>query len=474
MNVSKISTMTLFRRNNVPTKKNESAKTDVTFQGKEKVVSQSLEVGTALAASVLFANSIKEVGDPSWIINEYYENECNKYPKKIDDISLSRFTPEEKFEILHRADEINTNKKSFQKIISAKNSDNSFRFSANDSLAIFDEVGEKITQFPGFFDMILDVKDKEGNAVFNSEDCVILMQDAEILSKNKDILRDVFEHNNLSTADCKQKILNAIYAKEADEIKKLQAAKIEADLKFDAEQKQKNELLALKEAEKLEAAKKRAVARTIRQAEAKKLRIQKMEEQKEFWDKKTEWVSPACVFEKVNNAVNTKSPLVLASGEILPNEMRDKIAQNIQNARRKAMNIINLRYGNQQPVFTERECCEILSELDSYCNLDNNSSIKFLNDDGTPFFDAEQCREILKLKKDRRLIGSFIYGTGRRFSPDEIEEFARTHHKSYDTILTQKFKEQDENGNYKYTVLEARKEADRAFKEYWTNRKPIF
>ncbi len=475
MNVSKISTMTLFRRNNVATKNDVPVKTDVTFRGKEKVASKSLEVGAALAASVLFANSIKEIGDPSWIINEYYENECNKYPKKIDDISLSRFTPEEKFEILHRADEINANKESFQKIIIAKNADSSFRFSANDSLAIFDEVGDKIKKFPRFFAMILDVKDKEGNARFNADDCIILMHDAEILSKNKNILKEEFEQNNLNTADCKQKILNTIYAKEADELKNLQAAKIEADLKADAEKKQKSELLAQKEAEKLEAAKQRAEARAIRQAEANKLKTQKMEEQKEFWDKKTEWVSPACVFEKVNNAVNTQSPLVLASGEILPNEMRDKIAHNIRNARKKAMNIINLRYDNQQPVFNERECCEILSDLDSYYYLDSNSGIKFLNDDGTPFFDAEQCREILKLKKaQRRLVGNFIFETGRRFSSDEIEEFARTHSKSYDAIYEQKFNEQDENGNYKYTVAEAEKEADRIFKEYWTNRKPTF
>lgn len=423
------------------------------FQSKQKLISNCLKTGSAVSASVLFANAIKEVGNPSRIIDEYYENEYMCSPNKLIGYSLSRFSPAEKYEFMHRADEIKLKRGAFRGIVNAKNEDNSPRFNADESLIIFDEVSDNIQKYPEIFKRILDEKDEEGNAKFSAEDCVVLMRDAEFIDNNPAAFNSALKIKNTEAADYKRLMLEIVAQKE----KELAEAEAELEAQKESEAKIKEEQNALKLEEKLAVFRKQSEEKALRRAEERRIRLEKIAKAKADWDEKTVWVSPERLFEKVQAAVAARTPLILESGEILPDKIRDKMAENIAKAPKKAVQIVNMRYKNMQPVFDEKDCCEVISDLTSYYHVHakNNSSLREIDKDGKPFFTAEQCKELLKINTDRCWYIKYHFNSiNRDFTSDEIVEMVKnldfTRRFSFRELLYEK----SENGEYKYSVAE--------------------
>ena len=258
------------------------------FQSKQKLMSNCLKTGSTVSASVLFANAIKEVGNPSRIIDEYYENEYMCSPNKLIGYSLSRFSPAEKYEFMHRADEIKLKRGAFRGIVNAKNEDNSPRFNADESLIIFDEVSDNIQKYPEIFKRILDEKDEEGNAKFSAEDCVVLMRDAEFIDNNPAAFNSALKIKNTEAADYKRLMLEIVAQKE----KELAEAEAELEAQKESEAKIKEEQNALKLEEKLAVLRKQSEEKALRRAEEKRIKLEKKAKAKADWDEKTGWVSP--------------------------------------------------------------------------------------------------------------------------------------------------------------------------------------
>ena len=222
-------------------------------------------------------------------------------------------------------------------------------------------------------------------------------------------------------------------------------------------QKQKEELARIEEERRIKneaAAKIRAEKRAIKNAEEKKIKEAKMQE----WNQKVGWISPEQLFDKVNTAVNNKTPLILENGEVLPDETRDKIAYYINRSAGKSQKIINARYKNLQPIFNEKDCCEILSDFDSYFYPQYMSSLKSVRRDGTPVFSAEQCKELLKLKQNYRdeVINSYLLSTYRNFSAEDIVDIMKNSDVTirYDSPFRNLIIQKNESGQYRYSVRE--------------------
>lgn len=444
------------------------------------------------AASALYAASEKEGIDSSAVIDEYYRNEFAMRNKKYDIRGISRFSPEERLEFLQMGDDLEFFSKALHRIVSAKNDNGEPRFNGEESLLLFQESCKPIENNPELFNKILAAKDNEGDSRFNAQECAMLMQNSKIflsypsatkavLSKNfdaeatKDIMLSAGEIlegdtsildealNRLSQrkqANVQKKdIINTIKNIDLENQRRRIKAEREEKLQKIAENAKRQAEREEKEAERKriaqEAAQQKAELKAAKLAKEKRIKQERID----FLNKQFGWVAPEILFEKVNKAADEKTPLVLESGEVLPDEIRDKIAKNIQLIPGKAARVVNLRYHNNQPIFNEKQCCEVISELEKYLYIDLANKLKCLDFSGQPFFNAEQCKEILQLRsgsmrefKLNYVMNSSHYN-GRAFSASEVIEIMKNelvyNHKFADLV-----KETYWDGTYKYTVAE--------------------
>ena len=253
----------------------------------------------------------------------------------------------------------------------------------------------------------------------------------------------------------------------------LQKAEAEKQELLEAEARKKEDEKAQIEKEKRiqaeAAARQRAEEKANQLAEEKRIKQEKMD----AWDKQVGWISADCIFEKVNTAKVNKTPLVLENGEVFPDEMVEKAAKHIQKYPTKARNLINARYDNLQPMFNEKECFNILSEMDKYFYATDINHMKFIDENGKPFFTSEQCKELLKVKsayRDRDI--SHFMNTQRKYSAKEIIELVQNRYittNSYWYPYDKFANEKNEQGEYKYTVTEAIELAKNNMRKGWFN-----
>lgn len=435
---------------------------NTSFQGsKQKLVKDGFKIGSALSASALFMLAEKDVKDPEKIIDEFYANENRKFKKAK--FNLYRFSEKEKYEINKRIDDIELYPKAFSAIINAKNEDKTYRFNAQESMVMFDDAGEQIEKHLEIFKQVLNAKDKDGNNRFNQKDCTLLMGRADLLRAYPRALEAILSNEELKSEDCYNLILTSGEAiqefpfildealqevpKDSDNYGK-QLIHTLKRLYLECSDKQQRVLKKQREMAE--------IAARIKQEDKANARAKARQVAMEEWNQKTGWVDADKFFEKVENSVSESKPLVLESGEVIPQKMQKAIDTNIMLTPKKAMAVINARYENLQPMFSEKECCEIISELDSY---KAPSDLKYLKkvSDGKPFFNSEQCKELLKIELyTRKFIIEKFMNPPRECSADEIVEIAKN------TLLTGDFwlsfrdlvELKDENGNYKYTVQE--------------------
>lgn len=178
---------------------------NLNFQGnKQKLVTNSLKLGSAISASALFMMAEKDVKDPQIIIDEFYAYENNKV--KNSKYNLKRFSEEEKFEISQHIDSINLHPKAFRAIVNAKNEDNTYRFDAQESIALLEDVGEQIDKHLDIFQQTLDAKDKNCENRFDRKECTKLMIYANLLKAYPLAKEAILSIKELSAEDCQSLI----------------------------------------------------------------------------------------------------------------------------------------------------------------------------------------------------------------------------------------------------------------------------
>ncbi len=500
MNINKLSFL------NYTTNNNTASKKETSFKGKKQSDVTNPINRELYPVGDLFLMAKKDVKMPELIIDEFYASENSRMLKNPLGVSLSRFSPKDKYEILQYAEDIKLHRSGFSKIINAKNDDKTYRFNTDEALTLFFDAGDKIEKYPDEFKRILNEKDSDGNPRFNSKDCSLLMQNIELAKLYPKAYSSVLAMKNLGAVDVINIMLNdgeiiEEYPELLDDVKHLlnqkennntkelnstikklyiqKKAKIaeqkaqererEEALLLEKRQKQKEELARIEEERRIKneaAAKIRAEKRAIKNAEEKKIKEAKMQE----WNQKVGWISPEQLFDKVNTAVNNKTPLMLENGEVLPDETRDKIAYYINRSGEKSKKIINARYKNLQPIFNEKDCCEILSDFDSYFYPQYMSSLKSVRRDGTPVFSAEQCKELLKLKQNYRdeIINSFLLSTYRNFSSDDIVDIMKNSDVTirYGSPFHNFVMQKNESGQYRYSVEQCIELAREQLEEY--------
>ena len=500
MNINKLSFL------NYTTNNNTASKKETSFKGKKQSDVTNPINRELYPVGDLFLMAKKDVKMPELIIDEFYASENSRMLKNPLGVSLSRFSPKDKYEILQYAEDIKLHRSGFSKIINAKNDDKTYRFNTDEALTLFFDAGDKIEKYPDEFKRILNEKDSDGNPRFNSKDCSLLMQNIELAKLYPKAYSSVLAMKNLGAVDVINIMLNdgeiiEEYPELLDDVKHLlnqkennntkelnstikklyiqKKAKIaeqkaqererEEALLLEKRQKQKEELARIEEERRIKneaAAKIRAEKRAIKNAEEKKIKEAKMQE----WNQKVGWISPEQLFDKVNTAVNNKTPLILENGEVLPDETRDKIAYYINRSGEKSKKIINARYKNLQPIFNEKDCCEILSDFDSYFYPQYMSSLKSVRRDGTPVFSAEQCKELLKLKQNYRdeIINSFLLSTYRNFSSDDIVDIMKNSDVTirYGSPFHNFVMQKNESGQYRYSVKQCIELAREQLEEY--------
>ena len=500
MNINKLSFL------NYTTNNNTASKKETSFKGKKQNDVTNPINRELYPVGDLFLMAKKDVKMPELIIDEFYASENSRMLKNPLGVSLSRFSPKDKYEILQYAEDIKLHRSGFSKIINAKNDDKTYRFNTDEALTLFFDAGDKIEKYPDEFKRILNEKDSDGNPRFNSKDCSLLMQNIELAKLYPKAYSSVLAMKNLGAVDVINIMLNdgeiiEEYPELLDDVKHLlnqkennntkelnstikklyiqKKAKIaeqkaqererEEALLLEKRQKQKEELARIEEERRIKneaAAKIRAEKRAIKNAEEKKIKEAKMQE----WNQKVGWISPEQLFDKVNTAVNNKTPLILENGEVLPDETRDKIAYYINRSGEKSKKIINARYKNLQPIFNEKDCCEILSDFDSYFYPQYMSSLKSVRRDGTPVFSAEQCKELLKLKQNYRdeIINSFLLSTYRNFSSDDIVDIMKNSDVTirYGSPFHNFVMQKNESGQYRYSVEQCIELAREQLEEY--------
>lgn len=493
MSIGKISLYN-YGLNNTIAKNNTSFKGRNNLNNKQKNATNPVKYESTYPARAIFMMAENDVKVPELIVEEFYANETNRLPNKHLGVSLSRFTPREKYEILQFADDIKIHKTGFSRIINARNEDSSYRFDALQALDLFFDAGKEIEKYPTEFKKIYSQKDSENKPRFNARDCALLMQYADLFKAYPNAFDSILALKSLNAEDCQNIMLKrgasiednpellkealelaphnkgeSNYGKKLDKtIKKLIKQKEEKLVQQQEEEKaaileQRHEEARQAEEERKQneeekrlkaqiAAQKSAEKNALRLAEEKKIKQQKME----YWNDKVGWISPQELFNKVNKAVASDTHLTLENGEVLPDEMRDKIAYYIKKASNKSQKIINARYKNLQPIFNEKECCNILSDLDSYYYPESMTSLKSVREDGTPIFNAEQCKELLKLKQSYRdmVIRQYLFSTSRCFSPDDIVEIMKNSNAVFrhDSLFRELVFQKNENGQYRYSV----------------------
>lgn len=492
------------------------------FRGRN-IIQKASTAAVVSVASALFAASKDDGVDSSAIIDEYYKNEFALRNKQYNLKLPQRFSPVEKLEILNMGDEIQIFPKAFHRIVNAKNEDNTAKFTAAESIILFQEAGERIEKYPEIFRKIIELKDEENKSRFNVSDCVLLMKHADTFAANQKTLNAVLLNNfdALQTINImlscayileeypqfldeaiKNTELNGqrsivlevkkLYLKQKQEEKKTEAEKREL---LEAEARKKEEEIAKIEKEKfikakaaaqkraeerakieeerriraVAAAKKRAEEKAERLAEEKRIKQEKMN----AWDKQVGWINADCIFEKVNTAETNKTPIILENGEILPYVIAEKAAKHIKQYPTKARNLINARYNNLQPMFSEKECLNILSEMDTYFYVTSINYMKSIDETGKPFFTPQQCKELLQVGSESRdsYIGSFMHKP-RKYTAQEIIELVKNRNvttNSYWYPYDKFANEKNEQGEYKYTVSEAIELAKNNKRKGWFN-----
>lgn len=320
MNLSNVS---IFKYNINYGTSNKKNNNTPNFQGnKQKLVTDSLKIGSAISASALFMMAKKDVKEPEKIIDEYYANENSRV--KNTRFNLSRFSEEEKYEINHRIDDINLYPKAFRAIINAKN-DETYRFDAQDSMALFDDVGEQIEKYPEIFKQIIDAKDKNNANRFDTKDCASLMKQADLLKAYPKAFETILSIKELNADDCINLVLTT-----GEEIKELPIILDEAleSVPKDSKNYGKQLIQTIKrvylertDKQQWELRKQRGIAEIAARYEKEEIKLAKQEE----WNKKVGWVDADNFFEKVENSVSECKPLVLESGKILSTKMQNDI-----------------------------------------------------------------------------------------------------------------------------------------------------
>ncbi len=467
MNIGKIS---FYNNYGMNYKRNTDNRT-VFGSRKEKLVTDGIKLGaSALSASALFLMAKNDVKNPEKIIDEYYANENSRVINAK--FNLNRFSEQEKYEINHRIDDINLYPKAFRAIINAKNEDNTYKFDFQDSMTLFDDAGEEIDKYPEIFKQIINAKDKDGKTRFNRDECAALMRQADLLKAYPKAFEAVLSITELDAEDCRNFITDTgaaiqefpfildealqsvpkdsnSYGKQL--IHTLKRLFLERTDKQQWELKKQREIaeIAARLAQE-EKAQAKANARA-KKAEAKQAVM-------EEWNKKTGWINADKLFDKVKDTVTKNTPLILETGEVLPDEIKYDIAANIMKWPRKARNIINARYKNLQPLFNEKDCYEILSELESYYSADNLGLLRHTTEDDEPFFNTKQRKELLKVHPSNRdfILRKYMFSATRQYSTDELVEIAKNipamgfYRSPFGKLVELK----DENDNYKYTVQE--------------------
>lgn len=177
------------------------------FRG-HKFLKSAMAITTAsVAASSIYAEARKDGVDPSSVIDEYYKNEFELRNKNLRINGLSRFSLQEKLDIIQNADEIKLFPKAFHTITNAKNKDNSPRFNGEESLALFQDVAKEIEEYPDFFKKIINEKDKNDKARFNSKDCALLMQNAKTITSYPNAFDAIIKNKYFTASDCVELIL---------------------------------------------------------------------------------------------------------------------------------------------------------------------------------------------------------------------------------------------------------------------------
>lgn len=72
--------------------------------------------------------------------------------------------------------------------------------------------------------------------------------------------------------------------------------------------------------------------------------------------------------------------------------MVEKAAKHIQKYPTKARNLINARYDNLQPMFNEKECFNILSEMDKYFYALDINHMKFIDEKASHFLHLSSAK----------------------------------------------------------------------------------
>ncbi len=477
---------------NYSTNNNTSTPKATSFKGKkQRNVTNPVKAESFYPAGDLFLMAENDVKTPELIIDEFYANENSRLLKNPLGVSLSRFSQKDKYDILQYAEDIKLHKKGFSKIINAKNEDKTYRFNALESLALFFDAGDKIEKCRDEFDRIVNEKDSNNNPRFNGKDCALLMdnielakmypnafnsvlaikelnakdiinlmlKDGEIIEENPELFDNAKQLNENASNKAKQlsNTIKELYIEKCKQIadEKVQQREKEEVLINEKKQKEAEEKAKIEQQKQINreiAIRKREEKLAIKRAEENKIKQEKIE----YWNQKVGWIPPEQLFEKVNEASEKGIALVLENGEILPDETRDKISYYINKSKRKAKNIVNARYKNMQPIFNEKECCNILSDLDSYYYCDCMGTLKSVYKDGTPVFSAQQCKELLRLKQSYRdgVISHYLLSTYRHFSPEDIVNIMKNsnavlnHDSPFRTLIIEK----NENGQFRYNL----------------------
>lgn len=415
--------------------------------GNKKIFQTSTMLGlTTITASALFADAIKEVGDPSEIIKEYFEYENAHYAKKPKiGVNLSRFNQEEKYEILKNTDEIKLAPKTFRKIINAKNSKDEFRFSADESLDLFLNTRNSIQDHSDVFNALLDAKNDENKERFNSKECKELMNYAEEFEAYPNSFKAILATSDLTANECKELILRARQIEPAMKPELLKKVYEENKDVKNSHTKIKNIVITINDVMNME-----------NSAKLEKVRLKD----------KRKYLKPVGIIEKIYNTNTFNKPLILNNGERVSDEQLADIKKNLERNYHKCKSIIKLKAPDGEFIFNEKDSADILSDINSYILLNMKNVLKATTKDGKRVFSSEECKELINKHNYNNLRDYYAEkfvniknaDGSERYTGEELVYLIKNINvisKSSRKInIVEMLKENDENGNRKYSPKE--------------------
>lgn len=397
------------------------------FKGKVRK-GYTIACGTASiivpSAVALFEQSKKDGIDPMAVIDEYYKNEFVLRSNAVSAKMVSKYSAKDKYELLQQSDYIRFYPKAFAKIANVQRYNKSQKFNADDTVALLQEVGKNIDEHPDVFIKIISINGDDNTPKFNIKDCILLMKNVDLIINFQECFDTVVKFG-LSASDFYQ-ITSTVgpCIKEFPEIFHI-AIK---DFEIDDKNISVNQIIH--KIQKLYSEKKQQMS----YAEHNKS-VETMAS-----EVSTPNIRPShrymLIFDKVKTAVSTKTPLVTESGDLIPNAMRNAIATNISATESKAIHLVNIHFKDGTPVFSEKECYEILSELPRYRSVIYRAMTE-VDENGNRFLSSEQAKELLKLKYSsdyniRRDLNELTNSKKRKYSADEIIELLMTKQAEYD------------------------------------------